>query len=311
MKLLVQRAAKPVQNYKWIERKMEDLDPEVDYEEIWRLATAYRISEFQMNFFYAYIFAHFVATPQGARTVVRGGTGKILHRQDKRFSDTSRQMLTWWENGPSSAETKRAVAGLNKLHAHYAKQFPGDFSHNDDYIYGLCLEAAAFHRFRLQVGLPGYDSKSQIAAYRFWRDMVPLFTAEGGVELTGWPEDFQGILEFLTEYESRPQPHTDDGPVAVEALIGQFAARYFPRPLRGMARTMVIAMYPEHILNILRLKPAHPLSVRAVRAMLKAMILLSERVLPDPRETISERLTAMRSPSAGVPGAAACPHPQS
>ena len=72
----------------------------------------------------------------------------------------------------------------------------------------------------------------------------------------------------------------------------------------------MIAMYPEHILNILRLKPAHPLSVRSVRAMLKAMILLSERVLPDPRETISERLTAARSPSAGVPGAAACPHPQ-
>jgi hypothetical protein len=304
MKLLAQR----VRNYKWIERRIDHLDPGVAYEEIWRLAHAYRISEFQMNFFYAYIFAHFIVTPQAARTVVRGGTGKVLHRQDKRFSDTNRNTLTWWENGPSAAETQRSVASLNKLHAHYAKQFPGDFSHNDDYLYGLCLEAAAFHRFRLQVGLPGYTAKLQVAAHRFWGNMVPLFTAEGGVEVTGWPADFPGILEFLTEYESRPQPHTDESIVACEAIIGQFAERYFPGPLRGLARTTVIAMYPEHILNTLRLKPPHAFSRRAVRTMFKAAILLSERVMPDPRESVSERLTASGSPSAGLLGAAACPH---
>jgi hypothetical protein len=239
---------------------------------------------------------------------VRAGKGKVLENQDKRFSDTNRHTLTWWENNPVSAETRRSVGAVNKLHIHYAKQYPDDMTNNDDYIYGLCTEAAAFHRFREMIGLPGYTSAMQVTAYRFWSDMVPLFQSGDGAALTGWPADFQGVLDVMAKFESRSWPYTEDSVIACEAVRKQFAERYFPRPLQGLGRTMVLAMYPEHVLKTLRLKAPNRFIVRAVRAALKANILLQERVLPDPRETISERLMAKGSPSAGVLGVGACPY---
>jgi hypothetical protein len=297
-----------VSKHKWIDQEIARLDPNVEYERIWRLANAYRLNEFIMNFFYAFISAHFFATDRGGRTVVRDGKGKILKRQDKRFADTMSPILTWWENGPSAPETQRSVGTLNKLHLHYAKQYPYDMSQNDDYVYGLCAEAAAFHRFREIVGLPGYSPALQVAAYRFWTDMLPLFTTGSGATLTGWPADFDGLLAYMAEFEGRRWPYTEDAVIACEAVRRQFAERYFPKPLHGFAHAMVMSMYPDHILKLLKLKPPNRFLVRAVRGWFKWGMLLSEQVLPDPEQTISERLTAKGRPSAGVLGAAACPH---
>ncbi|WP_025736752.1 hypothetical protein [Mycobacterium genavense] len=166
-------------------------------------------------------------------------------------------------------------------------------------------EAAAFHRFREMVGLPGYSPALQVAAYRFWTDMVPLFKTGAGAPLTGWPSDFQGLLDYMYEFEKREWPHTMDAVVACAAVRKQFAERYFPAPLHKFAQSMVLAMYPDHLFEILQLKPPNRLFVRAVRSMFKWGMLLSEKVLPDPTESISQRLSAKGRPSAGV--LATCP----
>lgn len=281
--------ARYFKSYKWIDREIAILDPEVDYERIWKLATTYRMTGFQLNFFYVYVFAHFFIAPNGTEVIVREGRGKALTRADDRADDTARHQLTWWEHGPHAEETKRSVQQVNNIHAAIARQYPGRFSNNDDFVYTLCLEATAAHRLREHVGATGFSPAAKTAAYRFWTQMVPLFTAEGGAELRDWPPDFDGLLEFMTRYEAKPWEYSPNGPIALDSVIHQIGARYFPGPLRPLSRPLVLTMLPEHILTILRVAPPPPMVSRIVKNMFRATLLLSETLLPDPKTSISAR----------------------
>ena len=276
-------------NYKWIDREIEKLDPNVDYERIWRLATTYRASDFQMGFFYVYAFAHFFIAPNGTEVIVRNGRGKVFTNPDKRADDTTKHQLTWWEHGPHAEETKRSVAQVNKIHAALGRQYPGRLANGLDFIYTLCLEAASAHRLRVHVGAPGFNPEAKIAAYRFWTEMVPLFTTEDGSELHGWPGDFDGLLDFMTSFEAKQWDYSENGRIALDAVVGHFGRRYFPAPLRWLARPFCLALLPDHILPILRVSPPRPFVSRAVKLLLRSVMFVTDKVLPDPKTSITER----------------------
>ena len=86
---------------KWIAAEVAGLDPRADYERIWQLANVYAVSDFLMDYIYAITFPRFLVTFRGSHAVLRDGAGKIVTKPNKRMDDTSRHMLTWWENGPS------------------------------------------------------------------------------------------------------------------------------------------------------------------------------------------------------------------
>lgn len=67
---------------------------------------------------------------------------------------------------------------INKLHAYYAKTYPGVFSHTSDYTYVLCFTAISVHRLRLRLHLPGFTQKQKLAAHIFWKEMAHLFLVE-------------------------------------------------------------------------------------------------------------------------------------
>ena len=91
---------------KWIAKRIEVLDPEKDYDEIWKLMTAYRANDFIMNLIYAITFPHFFIREFGARPLVDGGAGKILTKADRRSDDTSWKMQTWWHYGSSHGKNQ-------------------------------------------------------------------------------------------------------------------------------------------------------------------------------------------------------------
>ena len=57
---------------KWIQAKIQSLDPSKDYIEIWRLSNSYGLNDFMQNFIYALTFPNFVVTDWGSRAVWRG-----------------------------------------------------------------------------------------------------------------------------------------------------------------------------------------------------------------------------------------------
>ena len=124
-----------LQGYHWINKEIQKLDPETEYEAIWRLMTSYRLSDFMNNLIYGLTFPNFIVTQWGAETVWREDGGKVVHRATMRVEETENNNMTWWFYGPSDERTKRSVEDINKRHEFWASKYPGNFKENDDYIY--------------------------------------------------------------------------------------------------------------------------------------------------------------------------------
>lgn len=301
---------------KWIAEEIESLDPKTDYERIWKLSSVYYISDFLADYIYAITFPNFLVPQRGAQAVLRDGTGKIYSDANRRMDDTTRHMLVWWENGPSDEKTKRSVRSLNNLHRHYAKQYPGNFNHNEDYLYTLCYEATLMHRLRLKLGMSGLTEKQQQASWEFWSRMATLFVNAGtGEALTGFPKDFAAMNTFMDEYENKAWPANPYGAEVTERILEPFAQRHFPRVLHPVARAMVLSMYNDTVLRVFGMPKPNPLVGKLVRLGVRAGLTLTEKVLPDPEESLPEIHRRQRAQqktlnSAGRSDSAAsgCPH---
>ncbi|KAL5341392.1 hypothetical protein BJX70DRAFT_50926 [Aspergillus crustosus] len=166
------------------------------------------------------------------------------------MDDSNRYILMWWDNGPDSAVVQRTAAEVNKIHV-YSK-YPRDFRTNEDFVFVLCYFAAGLHIVRERCGLPGYTTKMKTAAWKFWSEMAKQFLLAGdGDSVTRFPADFDGILAFIAEIESRRWTHNEHGPDLVERAVTPFVERYFPRPLHGVGRALVLGMAPDRRLESL------------------------------------------------------------
>ena len=166
--------------HKWINARIESLDPDVDWVEMYRLMNTYQSDEFMIDLMYAYTFVHFMVPFHGSEPVWReGGKAKVIDRAGQRSEDTVYHNMVWMHYGPDHPETRKSVDTINKIHLYYAKTYPENFTHHVDYVYVWCFSAALGHRLALMMGLPGFTEKQKIAAHRFWKEMAPLFVVPG------------------------------------------------------------------------------------------------------------------------------------
>lgn len=278
---------------RWIAQEIDALDPEVDYERIWRLTSTYGLNEFALNLVYAHLFPHFYIAEHGAEPLWDHGAGKVVERATQRVEDTIRNNLIWWYYGPGHPKTRKSVEAINKLHAFHAQRHPGRFAHQEDYVYTLAFSAASLHRFNLKLGLPGYTDKQKVAAHRFWQAMAGLFIDENGKRIVDFPSDWNSMIEFLDEFERRAWPPNPTGELVTHAILDQFAHRFFPRSLHGLARALVIATYHPTCWRVHNMR-VPPKVVRVVLLRVTGWGLRLQRaLLSDPVSSYQERLEAM------------------
>ncbi|RSL83299.1 hypothetical protein CEP51_004596 [Fusarium floridanum] len=271
--------------YHWISNTIESLDPEKDYELMWRLMSCYRLSDFMNNLVYSLTFPNFVITPHGAQTVWRSDGGKVVKRGTQRVEDTENYNMTWWHYGPSDARCREAVRQVNNLHAALARQYPGNFSDNDDFLYVMTFSAVLMHRLRLRLGLSGFSEKEKIAAHHFWRDMTPLFFMEDGSTVSGYPDDFAGCLKFCENYENTPREFDERAQYVGVVIMNQFAFRYFPPGLRWLGASFPKALSLPTTLEAMRIKPVNPVLKWLIVFLVRTLMWFAEVFLPDPRES--------------------------
>lgn len=270
--------------YHWIQREIQRLDPETDYETIWRLMTSYHLSDFMNNLIYALTFPNFIVTEWGAEVVWREDGGKVVHKATMRVEETENNNMIWWFYGPSDARTRKSVDDINRRHEYWASRYPGNFAHNDDYIYTLAFSSVLMHRLRLRLGLSGFSAKEKVAAHHFWRDMSGLFYAEGRVLLNGFPDDWDGCMSFCEAYERAEKPFTAKGRMIALAIYNQFAFRYCPPMLRRLGASIPIALSLETTLDTLQIAPVATVWKFVITSIIGWMMYLTELLLPDPKE---------------------------
>jgi flavin reductase (DIM6/NTAB) family NADH-FMN oxidoreductase RutF len=278
---------------RWITAEIERLNPETDYAAIWRLTSSYGLNDFALNLVYAHLFPHSYLPPHGSRPLWDDGDGKVVERALQRVEDTIRNNLLWWYYGPSHPKTRQSVQNVNKLHAYHARRHPGDFAHQDDYVFTLAFSAASLHRFNLKIGLPGYTPKQKTAAHLFWQHMADLFTDEHGRAIMNFPPDWDSLIAFVEDFESRSWPATRSGAMVTHAVLDQFACRWFPAPLRGLGRAMAAStLHPNcwatHKVTV------PPRAVRRVLLRTTGLIIRSQQLArPDQERTYFEDLASL------------------
>jgi len=278
---------------KWIRAEIESLDPEVDYVRIWQLSSCYDSSEFMSNLMYALTFPNFVVTEWGSTAVWREDGGKVVERATSRVEQTQSTNALWWWYGPHDERTRKSVEGINRLHAYWAKQYPGMFSYNDDYIYVCAFSAVLMHRFLLQLGLPGVSEKEKIAGHKFWGELSKLFRAENDTPLHGYPEDFDGCLRFCENYESKPKPKPERGNLIASAIYEQFVFRYFPKEFHWLGHQLIRSLALPTTLETMQIDPPLPMAKEILPKLMAFILWYKETHEDDPPRSYIEMREAM------------------
>ncbi|KAB8070126.1 hypothetical protein BDV29DRAFT_194328 [Aspergillus leporis] len=270
--------------YKWIRQEIEASDPYKDYVKIWRLSIEYTgVGDFTQNLIYAITFANFVGSEWGSNAIWRDDGGKVLHH----------------------AVNRKSVDVINKLHAHYAKSYPGHFSHTIDFLYVLCYTAISVHRLRTRLRLSGFTEKQKIAAHLFWKEMCRLFLVEVHgkpleewkplIDFPGFPEDWDGMYNFCEDVENNYMVATVQGHLIAEALFDQFAFRFFPPLLRHLGRALPITLSLPQTLKTHRIEEIHTVLAFIIVWSIGTFIWIIETFFPDPKISYQESLQ-LRSP---------------
>lgn len=275
-------------NYKWIAKEIESLDPYVDYERIWKLSTRYYVGDFEMNFLYSTGFPHFILPPWGGETIARQGKGKFILHQDKREKDTADAFWRWFEMGPSSMATQESVERVNRIHMAMEKKMPGNFTHNEDFVYTMCWIGADLHRLRERIGLNGYTDNQKIAVHLYWQELSKLMRSAHGA-ITDFPTDFDGMLAYMNTYESTDWEFSPEGAQCCDATIEQFQNRWFPPGFRWIGRKMLLALWDEPVHRVHRQPNVSAFARKFFEFGLRMTFTMQEKVLPDPELSTPEK----------------------
>ncbi|CCQ46123.1 hypothetical protein ARTSIC4J27_2083 [Pseudarthrobacter siccitolerans] len=273
--------------YKWISAEIERLDPNVDYETIWKLSTCYWVNDFMMSFLYTTGFPHFTLPPTGPKSLE--ATNKIFARTDKREEDTTDHLWTWFERGPSSPEMQKSVDIVNKIHEAIWKKNPGLFSNVDDFIYTICVLGADMHRLRLRVGMPGFTENQRIATHKYWYEVSKMFLSEVGPVSDQFPENFEGMLTYMADFEARDWPQTDVGHKAAMLLIDKFGENWFPKGFHWVGRNLIKSLLDEPSHRVHRIPYTSRFVTKIFELIILAAFFAKEKVLPDPTISTPER----------------------
>ena len=271
----------------WVQKKIDSLDPETQYDEILKLVADYRIQPVFMNLMHVVALGGSVLPLDGSELVM--ATGNMVHRSEDRFNGTADAFFTWFANGSNSEVTKKSIERLNRYHLGMARRHPkiDQFNRNDDWLYSTCALGLFGVRLREALGLPPESERMNIAWHHFLRDLSRHLRGQHG-PVVDFPEDFAAMRRLVEEFENRPWPQTDDGQLVMKSVVQGVCDRTFPRGLHWFGRTLSLLITPEPIRRAHRMGDPGRFAGPFVRAVTRTAITLIERFAPDPKEPFTE-----------------------
>lgn len=233
-------------------RRIQQLDPEVDYDEIVRLTARH---EFPWDYVQGtgIAFMRDYGIPSIAELLDR--TREFEDHGVKRYDDTILIGDEATLDGIDSPRSHAALRRLNRIHGHY--DIP-----NDEFAYVLATTIVGPVRWISAYGWRPLDPHELVA-------LAKVTTRFG--ELMGikdLPTTYDGYLTLLVDHERQHFAHTPAGTRLAEASI-RIAREVAPPPLRPMLRRVTIAVMDEPLREALGMPRQPQWLVRAVHAGLR------------------------------------------
>ncbi len=253
----------------WL-RKIATLDPETDYEEIYRIDTMLEFP-WDMNQSLGFALYRTYAVPSIGGLLAR--TGEFTERTQKRYDDTGLILTAIGENGLDSPEGRAAIRRMNQMHGRYG--IP-----NDDMRYVLSTLVTVPIRWLDEYGYRPLSEAEKVASAHYYRRLGGL------MNIKDLPATWQEFGQLMDAYE-REHFGYDEGAVAVsEATLALMAT--FPPNDKGPRRLMrrsALALMDDDLLGAFRYDAPTRVEKVLYRGAIKARAALLRHV-PARREPV-------------------------
>jgi hypothetical protein len=263
------------------QRHVARLDPERDYEEIYRIVLAH---EFPWDMNQALSFALFrtYAVPSIGRLLDE--TGEFARDTQKRYDDTALLLDEPARHGLRSERGRRAIRRINQMHGSY------DIA-NADLRYVLATFVVVPKRWMDDYGWRPFSPGEVRASVRYYGDLGRL------MGIADVPTTYDAFEELLTSYEADHFGY-DEGGRRVADHTMRLMTTFYPAALARPVELFSRALMDEPLLAAFGYRRPPRLVVRAASAGLRARARV-EALLP-------ARRTPLHSPD--VPRIRSYPH---
>jgi hypothetical protein len=211
--------------------RIEQLDPEGDHVEIYRLSTGF---EFPWDYRRALELAllRTFAIPSIAELLV--ATREFERFTQRRYDDTAILMGELAAHGYDSERGRTALRRINRAHGPYLIA-------NEDMLYVLSTFVLDPVRWIDRYGWRRLLPQERHAAYAFYREVGRR------MNIRDIPESYTALEAFSREYGRTMRP-TPDSRALADHVLG-LVATWFPRPVRGAARRVAPATFDDELLH--------------------------------------------------------------
>jgi len=212
----------PLRTSRWSE-EIENLNPNVDYERICFVLSAY---EFSWDIEKSLEFALFRTYAVPSISALLSWTGEFRDRTRKRYDDTELLMSELSENGQDSERGQAAIARINSMHGRYRIT-------NNDMLYVLSTFVIEPVRWLERFGkrsMSPTEVQGWVCYYRALGERMGI---------SGIPENFAAFDEYHECYESEhfryAATNAEIGSLTRDLLLGM----YLPKWLVPLGRPIV------------------------------------------------------------------------
>ncbi len=238
----------------WL-RTIATLDPEKDYEEIYRIDTMHEFP-WDMNQSLGLALYRTYAVPSIGNLLYR--TGEFTERTQKRYDDTGLILTAIGTHGLGSPEGKAAIRRMNQMHGRYGIS-------NDDLRYVLTTFVSVPIRWLDEYGYRAFTDAEKVASANYYRRLGEL------MNIKDIPATWQ---EFGTEMDAYERDHFgyDEGAVAVSEATLALMATFPPNakaPRRAVRRS-ALALMDEPLLAAFGYQPVSRAEQVLFRGAIKA-----------------------------------------
>src|SRR3954451_22230409 len=248
------------------QRQIEQLDPDVDYAEIYRILGAH---EFPWDITQALGLALYrtYAVPSIGRLL--NLTGEFEHRTHKRYADTGLILEAVIEHGFGSVTGRAAIRRMNQMHGAYAIS-------NDDMRYVLSTFVVVPTRWLDRFGWRALSEAERHATANFYAELGRH------MNIKDHPATYEQFAALLDAYEREHFAYSPGGRAVSDATL-ELLLGFQPRPLRPLLRRATMALLDPPLREAFAYPPPDRVTAALTVAGLRARALI-ERRLPPRRE---------------------------
>jgi hypothetical protein len=245
------------------QRRIEALDPEVDFAEIYRIMGAH---EFPWDVTQALGLALYRTYAVPSIGELLAATGEFQSRTHKRYADTGLILEAVIEHGFGSAIGRAAIRRMNQMHGAH------DIS-NDDMRYVQSTFVVIPMRWLDRFGWRRPTEHERRASVNYYRELGRHMNIKDS------PATYEEFADYLDAYEREHFAYSPGGRAVSDATLALLVG-FSPRPVRPLMRPLTLALLDAPLRDAFR----YPAPGRVTQALavggLRARAVVERRLPP-------------------------------